>query len=325
METVDAPTDLAPDRGLHSLHRRLDQLSDRHPSSPRYGQDNRTPDARPLSDEEHAEHVAFVRTRLDEAHRADLATDIEHTVDEWREVWSDERAAMHDDLVDDLYARHESVPCDGKAILAGGLPGAGKTTVLHEHARIDLSQYMMINPDDIKAELASRGLVPEVDGLSPMEASDLVHEESSYLAKRLANRAEAECRNVIWDITMSRASSANDRLDSLRAAGYAHVEAVFVDIPIDVSARRAESRHREGHDLYREGRALGGRFIPGETILSHSDPEWGSQNRRNFETVKSRFDAWYRFDNSVDGRDPVLVEESGPAGLSMGGDANERQ
>ena len=75
MGAVDAPTDLAPDSGLHSLHRRLDKLSDRHPSSPRYGQDNRAADVRPLTDAEHAEHVAFVRTRLDEARKAGLASD----------------------------------------------------------------------------------------------------------------------------------------------------------------------------------------------------------------------------------------------------------
>jgi hypothetical protein len=325
MGAVDAPPDLAPDSGLHSLHRRLDKLSDRHPSSPRYGQDNRAADVRPLTDAEHAEHVAFVRTRLDEAHKSGLSTDAEHTVDEWREVWSDERSEVHDEILDDLYARYASVPCDGKAIFAGGLPGAGKTTVLHEHAGIDLSQYMMINPDDIKEELAARGFVPEVGGLTPMEASDLVHEESSYLAKRLANRAEGERRNVIWDITMSRTSSATERLDSLRAAGYAEVDAVFVDIPVDVSARRADNRHREGHDLYGEGCGFGGRFIPRETILGFADPEWGSQNRRNFEVVKSRFDAWFRFDNSVDGRDPVLVEASVPTGRMMGGVADERQ
>ena len=42
-----------------------------------------------------------------------------------------------------------------------------------------MSQYLMINPDDIKEEMARRGMVPEIEGLSPMEASDLVHEESS--------------------------------------------------------------------------------------------------------------------------------------------------
>ena len=106
MGAVDAPTDLAPDSGLHSLHRRLDKLSDRHPSSPRYGQDNRAADVRPLTDAEHAEHVAFVRTRLDEARKAGLATDNQHTIDAWHEVWSDERAKFMTTIIDDLYARY---------------------------------------------------------------------------------------------------------------------------------------------------------------------------------------------------------------------------
>lgn len=324
MGAVDVPTDLVPDRGLHSLHRRLDKLSDSHPSSSRYGRDNRAEDVRPLTDEEHAEHVAFVRSRLDEAHRAGLSTDVEHTVDEWHEVWSDERSIVHDAIIDDIYARSAAVPCEGKAVLAGGLPGAGKTTVLHEHAGVDLSEYMMINPDDIKEEMAARGLIPEVDGLTPMEASDLAHEEASYLAKRLANRAEGERRNVIWDITMSRTSSVMERVDSLRAGEYTQVDAIFVDIPTEVSARRADSRHREGHDQYRHGHGYGGRFILSATILGHSDPEWGSQNRRNFEQLKSRFDSWCRFDNSVDGRAPVLVEQSAEEGRRASGAADER-
>ena len=51
--------------------------------------------------------------------------------------------------------------------------------------------------------MARRGMIPEVEGLSPMEASDLVHEESSYLARQLALRAQADGKNLIWDITMS--------------------------------------------------------------------------------------------------------------------------
>ena len=302
--------ELRAGKAVSSLERRLEQLPDSHPASPRYARDTSGPatDARPLTDAEHAEHVHEVRMLLDEARESGLATDAQHTIDKKREVWSDERETMHDGMVEDLYSRSAAVPCEGRAILAGGLPGSGKTTVLHAHAGIDLSQYMMINPDDIKEEMARRGLVPEVDGLSPMEASDLVHEESSYVAKRLANRAESDQRNVIWDITLSRTSSAAERVESLRKAGYGEVNAIFVDISIEVSARRADNRHREGSDQYRAGDGLGGRFLPSETILRYSDPDWGSQNRKNFEELKSRFDTWSRFDNSVDGRAPVLVE-----------------
>ena len=310
MGAVDAPTDLAPDSGLHSLHRRLDKLSDRHPSSPRYGQDNRAADVRPLTDAEHAEHVAFVRTRLDEARKAGLATDNQHTIDLRHEIWSDERETLHDAMVDDLYVSADAVPNDHKAVIAGGIAGAGKTTVLTEHAGIDLDHYLMINPDLIKEEMAKRGLVPEVQGLSPMEASELVHEESSHIAKRLAHRAHAEGKNVIWDVTMSKASSAHERIERLRDAGYSQIRGIFVDISIEVSERRTDGRHRQGHDDYRCGIGLGGRYIPPEMIAAQADHGWGTKNRANFEQLKHHCDSWSLYENSVDGQAPMLVETS---------------
>ena len=103
----------------------------------------------------------------------------------------------------EIYEHAKGVPCDQQAIIAGGLGGAGKTTILTEYANIDLSNYLVVNPDDIKEQMARRGMIPEISGLSPMEASDLAHEESSYIAKRLAMRAMTEGKNLIWDITMS--------------------------------------------------------------------------------------------------------------------------
>ena len=311
MGAVDARPDLV-ERGVGaaSLEQRLEKLSDNHPASPRYGRDNRG-DVRPLTDAEHAEHIAEVRTRLDEARKAGLATDHSHTIDARRKVWSDERDALHDQIVEDLYARASDVPREGQAILAGGLPGSGKTTVLTECAGINLDHYLMINPDEIKEEMARRGLIPSVADLSPMEASDLVHEETSRIAKRLAHRAQGDGVNLIWDVTMSEEESTTRRLDALRDAGYSRVDGIFVDIPVDLSVRRADARYREGHDDFRRGQGFGGRYVPPEVIVGQSDPEWGSQNRRTFEALKDRFDSWWRYDNSVDGRAAVVAEASG--------------
>jgi predicted kinase len=151
----------------------------------------------------------------------------------------------------DQYTAAGDVPCDQRAFLAGGLPGAGKTTVLEQHAGIDRSNYLTINPDEIKNEMAKRGMIPQLAGLTPMEASDLVHEESSYIAKQLALRAGASGKNVIWDITMSSRVSTESRISDLRDAGYSRVEGIFVDIPIEVAIHRSDARHREGHDSYR--------------------------------------------------------------------------
>lgn len=310
MRAADARPELVDraGRGLASLENRLDRLPDTHPASPRYGRDNRAQDVRPLTDAEHAEHVAFVRSRLDEARKAGLATEITHTEDEHHEVWSYERRLVHDNLLTDLYAQASTVPNDYEAVVTGGLAGAGKTTVLTEHAGIDLSRYLMINPDLIKEEMAKQGLVPEVPGLTPMEASELVHEESSHLAKRLAHRAQAEGKNLVWDITMSRPESAEERIQSLRATDYRQIDGIFVDITVEVSLKRADNRHREGHDLYRAGEGLGGRIVGEEMIVSQGDEDWGSKNRANFEQVKPLFDSWALYDNSVDGRPAVLID-----------------
>lgn len=327
MGAADARPDLVDRRESRlgptaALDERLERLSDSHPASPRYGMDARGADqaakferaddaqdrVRPLTDAEHADHIAEVEARLDAAREAGLATDVQHTIDPDREIWSRDRRALHDAVIEDLYAAGSEVPCEHKAILAGGLPGSGKTTVLNEYAGIELSKFMMINPDIIKEELSRRDLVPLVDGLSPMEASDLVHEESSHIAKRLSQRAQLDGRNVIWDVTMSSPSSTERRVDALRAAGYTRIDGIFVDIPVEVSVRRADSRHRVDHDEYRMGEGLGGRYIPRETIMEHVDADWGSQNRKNFEKVKHCFDGWSRYDNSVDGRPPVLAE-----------------
>jgi len=218
---------------------------------------------------------------------------------------------MHDAIIADLYDAAREVPCERRAVLAGGLPGAGKTTVLEQYAAIDRSRYLTINPDEIKNEMANRGMVPAVEGLTPMEASDLVHEESSHIAKRLARRAMREGKNVIWDITMASRESTEVRISGLREFGYSRVEGIFVDIPVDVGVRRSDARHREGHDGYRAGHGQGGRFVPADVITAQADPDWGSRNRRTFEQIKPHLDAWLQCDNSIDGRRPALVDSGG--------------
>ncbi len=289
------------------LDRRLESLPDWHPSSPRHADQ-----VRPLTDAEHADHIAEVQLERGEARAAGAATDRQYTLDVDREIWSHDRRVSHDSIIEHCYLDASDVPCDGKAILAGGLPGAGKTTVLKEHAGIDLSQYLMINPDEIKEEMGHRGLIPAVDGLSPMEASDLAHEEASHIAKRLAVRAYADGRNLIWDITMSSKDSTERRIRDLRAAGYGQIEGIFVDISPEVSARRADSRHRAAHDMYRAGEGLGGRYIPADAILARADTGWGSDSRRTFEQIKHRFDTWSQYDNGSDGRAPLLAAASPP-------------
>src|ERR1700733_5894838 len=213
----DRPASVRPS---DDLRHRLDHLPAGHPSS-LYEADGRRREpgsrlrdletefdaTRPLTDAEWPEHRTDVRARLASGDDSGLQTNHLHTVDEDRKIWTVERNRIQGELVADLYEEAKDVPCSARAIIAGGLPGSGKSTILSEQAGIDLSKYLTINPDDIKEKMAERGMIPHVKGLSPMEASHLAHEESSLIAKRLALRAVADRKNIIWDITMSSRES----------------------------------------------------------------------------------------------------------------------
>jgi predicted ABC-type ATPase len=309
------------------LKERLNQMESGHPSSPWHEDGTPRPPAPKLSelertspglsDADYRAHVGVVESGLDDAANAGLSNDELHTVNGDRGTWTAERNKIQARIVADEYAKAASVPCERQAIIAGGLGGAGKTTVLTEHAGIDKSKYVTINPDDFKETLAKEGLIADVRGLTPMETTVLAHGESSLLAKQLALRAMSEGKNVIWDITMSSEKSAAGRLQELRAAGYEHITGIFVDIPVETSLARAEARHRRGHDQYLDGHGFGGRYVPPEVIRQQADKDFGTANRKTFEAVKDSFDDWAIYDNSVDGRPPVLADRKKADGPSQ--------
>jgi predicted ABC-type ATPase len=301
------------------LRNRLNELEPGHPSSPWHEDgtprppvprltDLERPDPR-LSDADYSAHVDKVVEGLENARAADLTTEHLFTINPDRDIWTDQRSELHNEIIEAVYSEAAEVPCERQAIIAGGLGGAGKTTLLERQAGIDLSQYVTINPDNFKEELAKRGSIPEIEGLSPMECTVLAHEESSYLARQLARRALAEGKNVIWDVTMSSAESTVQRIDELRGSGYQRVDGIFVGIPIETSVTRSNDRHRRGHDRFLAGEGLGGRYVPAEVIRAQADEEYGSRNRRAFESVKDHFDSWTVYDNSVKGRPAVVIDQ----------------
>jgi predicted ABC-type ATPase len=309
-----------PVSNREELRERLSRLEPGHPSSPWEADGTPKPPAPrladlerpepPLSDADYAAHVREVAANLEHARASGLRTDNLHALAPDHQEWTAERAKAHRSILGEAWNQAADVPCERKAIIAGGLGGAGKTTILAEHTKVDQSRYLTIDPDKFKEKLAQRGLIPEVSKLSPMEASSLGHEESSYLSRQLALRATAEGKNIIWDITMSSSVSTARRVDELRQAGYDHIQGVFVDIPIETSVARTEARHRRGCDQYLAGQGLGGRYVPAEVIRAQRDSEFGSINRNAFEKLKSAFDSWTIYDNSVDGHPAILVETS---------------
>lgn len=262
----------------------------------------------PLTDAEWSAHVREVDEKVAEAMAQGLSTDVTYTLNGDRETWLPERVAQQRQIARELYSRGALVPDEGQALFTGGLPGAGKTTALNQNSEIDSSEYLVLNSDDAKERLCEHSMIPEIDGIAPMEAADLIQRESSRIADMVAGMAAAEHKNVIWDTTMGSNRSLDSRLDALRDSGYRHYAALFLDVPIEVSLSRVDQRHREGYEKYRNGDRCEGRHVPASIIEAQADPEYNSVNRRVFEDHKTDFNRWYLYDATD--IPPALIDQS---------------
>jgi hypothetical protein len=252
--------------------------------------------------------AAKIEDKIGEALKSGQSTDVKYGVDVDKGVWDADRARIHKEIVNDLYERKgRNVPNEGKAVIAGGLGGAGKSTVLKGPAKLDTRKYLTLNPDDVKEEMAARGLIPKIPDLSPMEVSALAHEESSHITNLLAKRAYAERKNVIWDITMASKGSVQRRINELRQSGYDDLSAVFVDIPVETSVERALARWRRGVDEYNGDKGYGGRYVPPSIIRKNVSNTRSSANREVFDDLRFQFDTWSLYDNS--GTAPKRVDQ----------------
>lgn len=238
-----------------------------------------------------------------------LATNITHR--DKNGTWSPERDAIHREIVRDFYARAKDVPNEGRAILVGGNAGAGKSTVLQEQAKIDLGRFLKIDPDEVKEELAKRGLIPELpDGdFSPMERSTLVHRESVRIADMLADRAFRDRKNIIWDGTMADSSLVFSRINRMSDSGYRRIDAVFVDVSDQTSRARVADRYRRGLYDWVRGKGQGSRFVPTaiQNAMKSSDTRYGFNKLRK----AGMFNNWVVYNNDVDGQPAKLVARDG--------------
>ena len=247
----------------------------------------------PLTDEQFHSHVQQLESKIEEALRAGLATDQQFSLDGQGQVWSPERAMLHAQILHEYLDKQVDVPSQKHALFLGGLPGAGKSSLLRSHPEIDLRNYAVLNPDDFKEALAEKGAVPHVEGLSPMERAALIHEESAYLTDLAAAELERRGKNVAWDVTMKSHDITAARIKELKYGKGYQIHAVFVDVPVEKSADRVVSRYRRGLEQYRQGKdPMGGRYVPRYVILRGEDKPGISRARETFEKLKPEFASW---------------------------------
>lgn len=198
-------------------------------------------------------------------------------------IWSPERAAQHQQIVDEFIKEMENVPRQRKAVLMAGLAGAGKTSLrLNDWAEIPLDQYFDLSADKVKEKMAKMGMIPSakhdprLKGYSPMELSGLAHQESNHIAQMVANEAAKRGTNVVWDYRMIDTPTALSRIEHLNKHGYKDIGAFLVNVTPETAQKRATSRHAYGQQQFYGGQDdLGGRFMS-SSGQRESQPQPGS-------------------------------------------------
>lgn len=219
--------------------------------------------------------------------------------------WSSARSKQHQAVIDHFLSR-PGVKADHKYLILGGLPGAGKTTTINSPAGqaalgIDLADYVMVNADEVKAQMVASGMVPDYPGLSPDEAATLYHAESFEIAYSLMRQAGARGLNFAYDTSLKTSGQASFPQQAAAAAKRRYESMyVFVDVPLAVAKQRARDRYQGG-----------GRYMPLALIdgMRASSRTRSSGPAEQFDAVKRQADRWVVFDNA--GTAPVVMGQGG--------------
>lgn len=163
-------------------------------------------------------------------------------------------------------------------VMLGGGPASGKTKAA-DAAEKDFPGAIKIDPDEIKKALPEYHSEPDRN-----KATAGVHEESSYLAKRVQAAALKSKAHVILDaVGDNSATNVQAKIDQARAAGYS-AHARYVTVPTSVAQERA---HQRGLDT--------GRVVDPEVVRHlHKGVS------KIFPQVAGNFDTASLYDNSGD-------------------------
>lgn len=152
-------------------------------------------------------------------------------------IFTPERAALHDDIISSILNPHG--PSDDPTFtMLGGGPASGKTTALGRMATEGIDGAV-IDPDAIKAMLPEyKAMVAAGDS----RAAAFVHEESSYIAKRVQQAAFERRVSVLLDGTGDGSPSGLEaKILAARTNGY-QVRGYYATISIDEAIERATLR-----------------------------------------------------------------------------------
>lgn len=191
---------------------------------------------------------------------------------------SAERAKVHESLIDEAVNKVERAnPKHKFAILTMGGPGSGKSSLT---SGVDGAVAVKTDPDAIKEKL------PEWKSMTRPEstwrnAAWSLHEESTYVARKIRDRAIGDGKNLVIDGTGRDSDMMLDQIRNLKAEGY-KISVVYAHLSAENGLARAKNRS-EGS----------GRYVPDDVVRNVYDLV-----PKSFKRIAKEIDNFEVFDNT---------------------------
>ena len=219
--------------------------------------------------------------------------------------WTAEREKLHNEIIAKILTPEKVKACrpkngeKPKFVMFGGRGGSGKSWFTDkERAKaegrqvmFDSDNYLILDADEIKKA------IPEYKAWNAGE----VHEESSYLNKKIKRRAMSLGLNIIVDGTMNynpkKPKKVRNEMLKAKKKGYS-LEAHYMFLPLQDSCIRAFNRFKTEKGDY------SGRLVPTDIMLEMQD------NEKSFDSVKDIVDDWSFMDNQGS-TGPRLISKKG--------------
>lgn len=156
--------------------------------------------------------------------------------------WSPERQRLHQRIVEKHFAGKKPAKGQSVAYVLGGGPASGKSSIINAgHVSVD-PDTIHIDSDAIKGELPEYN---EMLSAKDHRAAAHVHEESSYIAKMIQEKASRGGYHTLLDGTGdSSFQSLKSKVDKMRAAGQ-RVVGQYVTVSTEVAIQRNIERAKK--------------------------------------------------------------------------------
>jgi len=206
-----------------------------------------------------------------------------------------ERADLHDKILAE-YFNQEKVSAD-KVYMLGGAGANGKSSVTESGKLPHPKGGLIIDPDKVKAMIPEyQFMVNSGDKNLINAAANFVHEESSYLGKKIREKALTEDWGTIIDgVNDGSAKKIHENAQKARELSGKKVRADYVSLDTDLSLKLADIRSKKT-----------GREVPKEVLLNANK----AISKEFPDILKNKsFDELYLWDTNENGNPRLILTQ----------------